>query len=192
MGCSVTRALGAARTPPLVLGDAPTKRLVMAYADPPYPGQALKHYGRDAKEVNHRILINHLSEQFPDGWALSTSATALRDVLNLCPTEARIGVWCKSFASFKPGVNPGYCWEPVIFWRGRTKRARSEPTVQDFIVCPITLKRGVAGAKPDPVCFWIFQMLGLRPGDEFHDIFPGSKAVSRAWGKYVNQLVMAA
>jgi hypothetical protein len=40
-----------------------------AYADPPYPRQARKHYGaealadgRRALEVNHRLLIAHLCD----------------------------------------------------------------------------------------------------------------------------------
>lgn len=39
----------------------------VAYADPPYVGQSRKHYG--GAEVNHRLLIAHLCDEFPDGWS---------------------------------------------------------------------------------------------------------------------------
>lgn len=91
----------------------------MAYADPPYPGQARKHYRNDpshipAAEVDHAALIAQLCDEYPDGWALSTSSAALRDVLLLCPADVRVAAWVKPFAVFKPGVNPAYAWEPVI------------------------------------------------------------------------------
>jgi site-specific DNA-adenine methylase len=50
------------------------------YADPPYPGKSCKYYsGHEdyAGEVDHAALIEHLETDFPDGWALSTSAAAL-------------------------------------------------------------------------------------------------------------------
>src|SRR5690606_29922144 len=75
------------------LGDTP-KRL--AYADPPYPGLARRYYGDQpsyAGEVDHAALIAQLVGY--DGWALSTSAKALRDVLPLCPPAARVAAWVK-------------------------------------------------------------------------------------------------
>lgn len=158
----------------------PPDYLRFAYADPPYIGQARKHYADDPRcaEVDHAELIARL-DGF-DGWALSLSSPSLKQVLAFCPDDVRVGAWVKPFASFKPGVNPGYCWEPVIF-RGGRKRDRNAPTVRDFVSAGITLKRGVSGAKPDAFCWWVFDFLGMEPGDEFHDLFPGSGAVSRAW-----------
>jgi len=165
-----------------------------AYADPPYPGQARRHYGKEAaadgrvaREVNHGLLIAHLGDEFPDGWALSTSSVALRDVLPLCPPDARVGAWVKPFASFKPGVNPGYCWEPVIF-RGGRKRGREEPTIRDFCSVNITLRKGVSGAKPVEFCWWVFDLLGVTDTDEFVDVFPGSGAVTEALDGYLGNL----
>ena len=149
-----------------------------AYADPPYPGQARKHY--QCAEVDHGELIARLVRDYPDGWALSTNSTTLRDVLALCPAGVRVGAWVKPFAIFKPNVNPAYAWEPVIFTGGR-KRARTEATVRDWCSANVTLRRGTSGAKPDAFCFWLFDLLGMEPGDEFHDLFLGSGAVSRAW-----------
>ncbi len=153
-----------------------------AYADPPYPGMARKHYGSDpsgitAAEVDHSALIERLRGF--DAWALSTSSVALASILPLCP-EARIGAWVKPFASFKPGVNPAYAWEPVLFVSGR-KRKRTEPTVRDWVSANITLQKGTHGAKPTAFCEWLFDLLGMEPGDEFHDLFHGSGAVTRAW-----------
>lgn len=93
----------------------------------------------------------------------------------------------KSFAVYKPNVNPAYAWEPVIY-RGGRKRKRSEPTVRDWVCCPVTLRRGLTGAKPEGFCFWLFELLNLRPGDIFDDRYPGTGAVSAAWLKYQNQL----
>lgn len=46
------------------------------------------------------------------------------------------------------------------------------------------MKRGFPGAKPEKFCFWVFEGLNLEPEDEFHDLFPGSGAVSEAWEKW--------
>lgn len=160
----------------------------MAYADPPYPGQAKKHYGQfGGSEVDHRLLVARLELEYPDGWALSTSSTALRDVLALCPADARVMAWVKPFASFKPGVNPAYAWEPVIV-RGGRPYGREAVTVRDWVAANITMQTGMPGAKPEAFCFWLFAALNLHPGDEFDDLYPGSGAVARAWEKWQRQL----
>jgi site-specific DNA-adenine methylase len=43
--------------------------VIFAYADPPYVGQAKRHY--NSEEVDHVALIQMLVSDFPDGWALS-------------------------------------------------------------------------------------------------------------------------
>lgn len=154
----------------------------LAYADPPYPGQAKKHYSHDPRcaEVDHAALLLALSEY--DGWALSSGAdlAAMQAIVPLLGAGVRVGVWVKPFASFKPGVNPAYAWEPVYF-RPARKRGRDVPTVRDWVSAPITLRRGLPGVKPDAVCWWLFDALGAEPGDELTDMFPGSGAVGRAW-----------
>jgi hypothetical protein len=152
----------------------------IGYADPPYPGQA-KLYADDPNccEVNHRVLIGWLDSHF-DGWALSTSSPALRDILPMCPEGVRVAAWVKPFASFKPGVNPAYCWEPVI-WKPAVKSlGRDVPTVRDWVAESITLKKGLTGVKPVGFSLWLFDLLGLTVEDEFVDVFPGSGAVARA------------
>ena len=162
------------------------ERRRIAYADPPYIGQAKRHYSADPRcaEVDHAALIEQLCGF--DAWALSLSSPSLQHILALCPADVRVGAWVKPFASFKPGVNPAYAWEPVI-WRSGRKRARTEATVRDWVSCNITLQRGLSGAKPEPFCFWLFDVLGAEPDDEFTDLYPGSGAVSRAWEKWRNQ-----
>ena len=87
-----------------------------AYADPPYIGQASRHY--NCPEVDHEKLIQRLIDEFTDGWALSLSAPSLARILPLCPDGYRVGVWVKTFCAFKRTVRPAYGWEPVLFWGG--------------------------------------------------------------------------
>lgn len=156
--------------------------MIFAYADPPYIGQAKRHY--NCEEVDHQLLIEMLCEGFPDGWALSASAPSLGIILPMCPKGYRIAVWCKSFCAFKRNVRPAYAWEPVIFWGGRNpsqgyraeipEKNGKQTTPKDFIVEPITLKKGLVGAKPAKVCRWILDLLNAQPGDTVVDLFPGT------------------
>lgn len=159
----------------------------VAYADPPYIGQAKKHYSHDERcaEVNHPLLIAHL-ETF-DAWALSLSAPSLKTILPMCPDTVRVGAWVKPFCAFKANVNPAYAWEPVIFRVGPRKRTRKQETIRDWVSEVITLKKGLPGVKPEGFSVWLFELLNMEPGDEFHDIFPGSGAVSRAWENWRQQ-----
>jgi hypothetical protein len=161
----------------------------IAYADPPYPGMA-HFYG--CPEVDHRALIADLCEQFPDGWALSTASTTLKQVLALCPDDVRIAAWVKPFASFKKGVNPAYAWEPIIFRGGRRRTDGTEPTTRDWCACNITLRRGFTGAKPEALAWWLFDLMGMRKDDEFVDLFVGSGAVTRAWQSWKSERLFVA
>lgn len=159
----------------------------VAYADPPYIGQARKHYSHDPNcaEVDHEALIRRLNEY--DAWALSCSSPSLRKILPMCPDDVRVMAWVKPFAVFKPNVNPAYTWEPVIV-RGAPKRAREVATVRDHISASITLKRGLVGAKPEAFCFWLFQVLDLQSDDTFDDLFPGTGSVTDALEKWRRRL----
>lgn len=166
----------------------------IAYADPPYLGccALYKHEhgisGECWDEVaTHKRLIDDLCEFYPDGWALSLSSPSLRHLLPLCPEDARVSPWVKPFAVFKPNVNPAYAWEPIIWCGGRPKRSREEPTVRDWVSCEITLRKGLTGAKPEQVCWWLFELMGLRASDEFVDVFPGTGIVGRTWERYKRQ-----
>lgn len=163
----------------------------IAYADPPYPGQAKKHYGPDAREVNHRLLISHL-ETF-DGWALSTSVKGLPLVLPLCPKDVLVLSWEKTVAP-PMGDNRIYSWEPVIIHGGRKPETptrmtlRAAPPQFTFRETP---EGHVTGEKPRSFCIWVFRNLGAQPGDELVDLFPGSGAVSEAWDAWIQQTRMA-
>ena len=156
-----------------------------AYADPPYLGCA--HFYPENEEVDHAQLIAQLVDEFPDGWALSLHSPSLRIILPLCPDDVRVMAWVKPFAVYKPNVNPAYAWEPVIV-RGGRKRTREQPTVRDWVASPITLRTGMVGAKPETFCLWLFEVLGMHPGDEFVDVFPGSGAVTLAWQRFQSRM----
>jgi hypothetical protein len=165
-----------------------------AYADPPYPGQSKRWYSDHpdyAGEVDHAELIGRLCGDYPDGWALSTSAPALREVLPLCPPDVRMAVWHLTNTQPPPhGQGPWHwCWEPVII-RGGRKRERGEPPVRNLLACPNSqgfLGAQIAGQKPPAFCRWIFGLLGARHDDELDDLYPGSGAVGREWDAYINQ-----
>lgn len=169
-----------------------------AYADPVYLGCG-KLYPEhpDARQWDdpetHRFLIDSLIDQYPDGWALSASSVSLLTLAPMLPRHARLCSWTKPFASFKPNVNPGYTWEPVILVGGRRSRARTEMTVKDHIIepgdafCePITLRKGLTGAKPERVCNWILDLLGFRVDDQLDDLFPGTGVMGRVVEKRQN------
>jgi len=164
----------------------------IGYADPPYPGQAKRHYEHHEDydgEVDHAELIRRLNSEY-DGWVLHTSSPALRTIAPLIPDDARILAWVKPFAAFKRNVPVGYAWEPIIVKPARKPVVSGRITpLRDFmetevVRCSIAMKKGLTGAKPEPVCFWVFEALGLRPEDVLHDMFPGTGAVAKAWDKW--------
>ena len=160
-----------------------------AYADPPYLGCGESHYGNIHhaasdydNPLEHKRLIERLCDEF-DCWALSLHEPSLKTILGFCPEDVRVGAWVKPFAAFKANVTNAYTWEPVIF-RFMRKRTRKQATWRDHLSAPITMKRGLTGAKPERFCFWIFEGLNLLSNDDFSDLFPGSGAVGRAWEKW--------
>lgn len=154
----------------------------IAYADPPYPGCA--HLYADhpdyAGEVDHAALIDRLETEF-DGWVLHTSSVAIPVIAPLVPTGARWMSWVKGFAAFKRNVSVAYAWEPVIVKAARKPVVSKRIVMRDWVECPITLRRGLTGAKPEAVCHWAFEMVGARPDDDLVDLFPGTGAVTEAW-----------
>ena len=161
--------------------------LRVAYADPPYPDMAARYYRDHVDfdgEVNHRLLVDRLVTGFPDGWALSTSAAALQAVLSFCPTTVRVAAWFRGerpTASYRPLV----AWEPVIFHGGRALLSPVDQRRVDALVhvarSRTTDPHRVIGAKPGAFCHWLFDLLGMLPGDELVDLFSGSGGVERAW-----------
>lgn len=169
--------------------------IAVAYADPPYPGLSARYYSTHPDfngEVDHKKLISRLIDGWPDGWALSTSARALPKILRFCPERVAVAAW---FRGAFPNINsfhPSNAWEPLIYCGGRQSQpSRLEERRLDAMVHVlrprITDPNRVIGAKPAALCFWLFRLLGLRPNDQFDDLFPGSGGVSRAWDLFRNQ-----
>ena len=152
----------------------------IGYADPPYPGCA--HLYKEQQEVDHRSLIEWLETKC-DGWVLHTNATPSTIALlaPMIPAGARWMAWVKGFAAFKRNVSVAYAWEPVIVKPVRKPVVNHRVVMRDWIQEPITLKRGLTGAKPEKVCHWAFEMLGAEPDDTLLDLFPGTGAVTLAW-----------
>lgn len=162
----------------------------IAYADPPYPGCA--HLYRDHPdfdgEVDHHQLVASLLLDY-DGFALHTSSVALGKIMSYIPPhdDVRVMAWVKPFAAFKKNVSVAYAWEPVLVKACRKPVVKPGMTYRDWIAEPITLQRGLTGAKPDAVCRWIFEVLGMEPEDELVDLFPGTGAVTAAWESWSRQ-----
>lgn len=160
----------------------------LAYADPPYPGNAYLYRAHPdyGGEVDHGELLARLAGY--DGWALSTSAAALPAVLALCPPGVRVAAWHRGERA-AAGWEPLSAWEPVIYRPGRpVDPAALAERRTDSLVCGVTAMTTrpgrVTGAKPAVFCRWLFGLLGAAPGDQLDDLFPGSGAVSRAWAAF--------
>lgn len=188
--------------------------LRLAYADPPYPGLSKRYYSGHpdyAGEVDHADLIRRLSTY--DGWALSTSARALPDVLALCPPGVRVAAWVRGERPTR-SAGPLNAWEPVIYWGGRrimpadvspadtTRRDRPRDVSSiegrrvDALVHGsrprLTDTNRVIGAKPARFCRWVFDLLGAEPQDSFDDLFAGSGGVARAWDVFADAKMRSA
>lgn len=160
-----------------------------AYADPPYIGQAKKHYGKHkdyAGEVDHAELIERLCADY-DGWALSLSMKSLPTIARLCPIDVVTLAWFKPIAP-PLGDHRRYNWEPVImrpvrrYGPGYVPMATiASPPQFTFREKP---KEHVIGEKPEAFAHWVFAAAGLTKEDELADLFPGSGAITRAWVTY--------
>lgn len=146
----------------------------LAYADPPYPG--LAGYYPERCEVDHAALVSRL-ERF-DGWALSTSRSAVRDVLALCPASVKVCAWFKRPRS-------GAAWEPVIVKAARNVSPLQVPDALIYQGRYNAFPGAMVGMKPPQFSEWVFRLIGACRGDTFEDLFPGSGAVSEAWRRFV-------
>ena len=162
----------------------------LGYADPPYPGQAQRHYKNDpsgipAAEVDHKELIERLLRDY-DGWALSTNEPGLEYIKDLFPkgffkdNGIRVAPWVKPWCSWKTWNRVQYAWEPVIYKPVRTKGGRGVPSVRDYVIANITMNRGTCGCKPDAFNDWILDLIGYQKGDTMDDLFPGTGGMGEA------------
>lgn len=194
-GVSGPESLGPLRRRGMMRGD-----IRIAYADPPYIGQAKKHYGDHedyAGEVDHRALVDRLVSDYPDGWALSLSGKSLQSILAMCPEDVRVLAWLKPWSNMLPGIRVQYAWEPVIVRGGRQgPHIKGDPLLRDgaleATVAPpegFTFRElpdgSVIGRKPRAFCWWLFEVMGLRPGDTLDDLYPGNGAVADAYRRWI-------
>ncbi len=163
----------------------------LAYADPPYPGKA--GYYRDHPdydgEVDHGELIQRLNWDY-DGWALSTSAAALPDVLALLRErgiEARVAAWIRGERPNATATTPLNAWEPVVF-AGERRILNPQPRRTDALQFHSRARGSdpghVIGAKPAAFADWLFRLLGAQLGDTLDDLYPGSGGIGRAWALF--------
>lgn len=137
-----------------------------------------------------------------DGWALSTSAKALPEVLAVCPPKVRVAAWVRGERPTRSAW-PLNAWEPVIYAGGRQLIEASHAAAHDasceceasylasttrridaLVYRPgnrLTDPARVIGSKPPQFAAFVFQLLGARAGDSLDDLFPGSGGIARAW-----------
>lgn len=154
-----------------------------AYADPPYIGLARKYYANEptyAGEVDHETLISSLVDQRLTGWALSASSGSLATILPLCPRGVRVCAWVKPIGVSRQTWGAHSTWEPLIVAGGRPRR----PGIRDWLrAMPARGGGTLMGRKPIAFCAWLFDLLGMIPGDDLIDVFPGTGVVTRAWAE---------
>lgn len=158
----------------------------LAYADPPYLGMGKKLYANHHAEAHiwddaqtHVDLMARMDAEY-DGWALSLTSTSLHILLPKAPDGIRVAAWVKPWAAFRPNHRVQYTWEPVIFRTARPKGGRGIPSVRDFVIANITMRKGLPGAKPDGFNDWLLRLLGYEIGDVFDDLFPGTGGMELA------------
>lgn len=158
--------------------------LDFTYADPPYLGNCAiyGHFHPDGRcwddVETHALLVARLVASSPKGWALSLSAESLRVVLSFCPPSARPCVWIKPNGADSRTYGLHALTEYVIVYGGR----RVRPGVRDFLIAKPARKGGdLLGRKPIAFAAWVFDLLGMMPGDRLTDLFPGTGIMGRAW-----------
>ena len=140
-----------------------------AYADPPYIGQAKRHYGDDPRcaEIDHSDLIGRLNGY--DAWALSLSSPSLKQIIAMCPDDVRVMAWVKPFAVFRPNVKRDDRLKDIQIKRARFVGGVGEPGMRFAVpsqahvvaserlecsaVCAGCELEAVAASQPDPPAF---------------------------------------
>jgi hypothetical protein len=156
-----------------------------AYADPPYHQLGKKLYGVHHPEANiwddkqtHIDLIGRLTNEYPDGWALSCNPRDLTWILPHCPEDIRVGSWCKTWHQIRP-TSTQFSWEAVL-WR-TIKKDPKRPMIRDWITGAATKQKGLPGAKPHYFNRWILDLLVYDHNqDSIDDIFPGTNGMAAA------------
>ncbi len=170
----------------------------LAIADPPYLGRADRWYGSGrghgkglgraaAHEAasdwddpaTHRALVDRLVSNY-DGWVIAASVDSLPVYLPVCPDDIRLLVWHKGNA-IPSGARVANQWEPVIARIPERRRGRTVGQASsDVLTAGISYRHNYVGSKPYAWTHWVLNVLGYQDGDEVHDLFAGSGAVSIA------------
>lgn len=174
---------------------ATDRPLRLAFADPPYPGKAMRYYGSHpdfAGEVDHAELLSRLATY--DGWALATSSDAVAAIAARCVAQdlgIRIAVWIRHRPPH-PTARIVTAWEALVYVPARRVVAGDGRRLRDVLTdAPGARPRptwptAVIGMKPPAYLEWLFALLGAMPGDHLDDLYPGSGIVARAWRDYTS------
>ena len=166
-----------------------SEAMLFAYADPPYLGNGKKRYApfhNDASQYDsmqsHFDLIKRLTNEYENGWAMSLNPKDLVWALPACPPNVRVMAWTKTFYQIRVNVSTQYAWEPLLVFGGRNMKDR-RPMTRDWLSCPIAMRKGLPGAKPDKFYQWLLDVLGWQPHDTVDDLFPGTNGLSNLIAK---------
>ncbi len=151
-------------------------------SDPPYPDRA--HLYPGGVEVVPELHVPELVERFPDGWALATGSHSLRRVLACCPAGVRVLSWHRQHRPY--GEHPR-AWEPLIICGGRRQPDRTVPDALEAPVPTGPMSWEHPGKKPEAWWHWVFDWLGVEPGDAVVDLYPGSGGGALALASYLER-----
>lgn len=129
--------------------------------------------------ATHVALVRQLVARY-DGWAIAAWPSSLHVYLGAAPPDARVAVWVKGRA-VPGGSRIVTSWEPVIVYVPPSRRGRGTgPAMRDVLTATAPQTMHV-GAKPAAWTRFVLDLLGYDPdSDELTDLFPGSRAVTRA------------
>ena len=166
----------------------------LVYADPPYFGccSMYDHFHNEGGDLpwdgrcwndreTHLILMEWVTRN-SDGFAYSCNPA---DLQWMAPF-GRVASWQKTWHQIYP-TTVQYSWEPVIFKPARDDSKR-KPMVRDSYFSSIGRGTGTKGGKPDGFNDWLLDMLVYEEGDEFRDLFPGSRSMQRALDRFDQRL----
>lgn len=90
----------------------------------------------------------------------------------------RVAPWVKPIGVSSRTYGPHNTWEALVVYGGRKLR----PGVRDWL-CAMPARGGgdLTGRKPIAFCAFLFDQLGMIPGDTLDDLYPGTGIVTTTW-----------